>query len=271
MSKYLELILHPSEMRAVAQWYGLSLPLFNNLAISDILKYYYRAIWHDPVFPRDPEKESDNLKRCYELLKLTSRSFAAVIEELSPELREAVRRHRLFFESNDWILVQLILLLLQIVIFYLILRGLDTIEDDMTIPNPVKLPILRSFQEVLDEPGWQYHDSRFISLAIVCIILTLKIGKEKDAVVLEEFDKIITEYQNLKSPYKAIIKDITEVMGNGMASYCEDEDFNKKGVDTVKDYNLYCHYVAGIIGEGLTRLGVAAELSNPKLMDNPQL
>ncbi|KAK9240644.1 isoprenoid synthase domain-containing protein [Lipomyces kononenkoae] len=208
MSKYLQLIAHPKELRAVLQW----------------------AIWHEALHPRDPSKESDNLKRCYELLAFSSRSFAAVIEELNPELRQAV------------------------MVFYLILRGLDTVEDDMTIPNPVKLPILRSFHEVLTKEGWTFNDSR-----------------EKDAVVLKEFDKIIYEFSLLKPIYREIITAITKKMGNGMADYCEDEDFNKKGVDTIKDYDLYCHYVAGIVGEGLTRLSVSGGSADPRLLENPHL
>ena len=43
-------------------------------------------------------------------------------------------------------------------------------------------------------------------------------------------------------------------MGNGMADYILDEEFNVNGVATVEDYNLYCHYVAGLVGEGLTNL-----------------
>ncbi|KAK9451620.1 isoprenoid synthase domain-containing protein [Limtongia smithiae] len=208
MSKYLQLIAHPSELRSVIQW----------------------KLWHEPLYPRDPAKETANMKRCYELLEFTSRSFAAVIEELSPELREAI------------------------MVFYLILRALDTVEDDMTIPNPTKLPILRTFYENLAKPGWTFHDS-----------------KEKDRVVLEEFDKVYLEYSNLKEKYQVIISDITKRMGIGMADYCEDEDFNKKGVDTIKEYNLYCHYVAGIVGEGLTRLSVSGGSANPKLLENPQL
>ncbi|KAK9491826.1 isoprenoid synthase domain-containing protein [Lipomyces doorenjongii] len=208
MSKYLQLIAHPQELRAVLQW----------------------AIWHEPLYPRDPSKESDNLKRCYELLGYTSRSFAAVIEELAPELREAV------------------------MLFYLVLRGLDTIEDDMTIPNPVKLPILRSFHELLTKEGWTFNGSQ-----------------EKDKVVLEEFDKVIYEFSLLKPIYRDIIAEMTKRMGNGMADYCEDDDFNKKGVNTVKEYDLYCHYVAGIVGEGLTRLSVSGGSSDPRLLENPHL
>ncbi|KAK9481294.1 isoprenoid synthase domain-containing protein [Lipomyces japonicus] len=208
MSKYLQLIAHPSELRSVIQW----------------------AVWHEPVYPRDISKETDNLKRCYELLGYTSRSFAAVIQELSPELREAV------------------------MLFYLILRALDTIEDDMTIHNTKKLPLLRAFYLKLTEEGWTFHDS-----------------KEKDRVVLEEFDKIIYEFSLLKPIYKEIITDITKEMGKGMASYCEDDDFNKKGVNTVKEYDLYCHYVAGIVGEGLTRLAVAGKAADPRLLEAPHL
>jgi farnesyl-diphosphate farnesyltransferase len=32
-------------------------------------------------------------------------------------------------------------------VFYLVLRGLDTVEDDMAIPNHIKLPALLSFHE----------------------------------------------------------------------------------------------------------------------------
>ena len=38
-------------------------------------------------------------------------------------------------------------------------------------------------------------------------------------------------------------------MGNGMADFIEG-----KSVDTMEDYNLYTHYVAGLVGIGLTGL-----------------
>ena len=39
-------------------------------------------------------------------------------------------------------------------IFYLVLRGLDTIEDDMKIESSVKVEQLRNFYVHLREPGW---------------------------------------------------------------------------------------------------------------------
>ena len=45
-------------------------------------------------------------------------------------------------------------------LFYLILRGLDTVEDDMTIPIEKKDKLLRQFYTYLDVPGWNFTESR---------------------------------------------------------------------------------------------------------------
>lgn len=46
----------------------------------------------------------------------------------------------------------------QVAIFYLVLRGLDTIEDDMSIDIAVKAPILESFYLKLEEDGWNFKE-----------------------------------------------------------------------------------------------------------------
>jgi farnesyl-diphosphate farnesyltransferase len=187
-------------------------------------------VWHDPVHERDPSTESPELKECFRYLDMTSRSFAAVIQELNHEL------------------------LVPITLFYLCLRGLDTIEDDMTLPLDKKIPLLRNFHVTMEQDGWQFHESQ-----------------EKDKELLEHFDVVITELKKIKAPYYEIIKDMTCKMGNGMADYAENEEMIKNGVQTVDEYELYCHYVAGLVGEGLTRLFVESELANPKLAERPSL
>lgn len=72
----------------------------------------------------------------------------------------------------------------QVCIFYLVLRALDTIEDDMTIPNSTKLPHLRSLHLKLYEPGWTFNESN-----------------EKDKAVLEKFDSIQAEFATLDPSY----------------------------------------------------------------------
>jgi farnesyl-diphosphate farnesyltransferase len=162
---------------------------------------------------------------------MTSRSFAAVILELHPEL------------------------LVPVTLFYLVLRGLDTIEDDMTIPLEKKEPLLRNFQDILEQDGWNFTENG---------------PNEKDRQLLVEFNVVIEEFKKIKPVYKDIIKDITKRMGNGMADYANNAEF-QSGVDTIKDYELYCHYVAGLVGEGCTRLFVEAGLANAALLKRPEL
>ncbi|PHH71111.1 hypothetical protein CDD82_6732 [Ophiocordyceps australis] len=190
----------------------------------------FRKLWHDPVHTRDLSSESETLKECYRLLNMTSRSFASVIQELTSEIRAPV------------------------VLFYLVLRGLDTIEDDMAMPIDKKVSILCNFYKTMEVDGWQFHES-----------------KEKDRELLEKFDVVITELKKIKKPYYDIIHDLTQKMGKGMADYAQNTDVIENGVQTVKDYELYCHYVAGLVGEGLTRLFVVSELANPKLSERPNL
>lgn len=143
-----------------------------------------------------------------------------------------------------------------IMLFYLILRALDTVEDDMSIAPDVKVPLLREFHSKLLLEKWNF---------------TGNASTEKDRIVLVEFDKILKQYHSLKPQYQDIIKDITDKMGNGMADYIGNDQFNLEGVETVKDYDLYCHYVAGLVGEGLTKLIVAAQFGDPSLGDKMYL
>ena len=191
-----------------------------------------RKTWHDPVHKRDPGSEPETLQRCFYYLDKTSRSFSSVIQELHPEL------------------------LVPIAVFYLILRGLDTIEDDMTIPLTKKDPLLRNFYTELEKEGWSFDGSG---------------PNEKDRDLLVEFHAVVQEFRQTKPAYRKIIADITQKMGDGMADYVNIAEHNANGVNTVKDYDLYCHYVAGLVGEGVTRLFVEAGLGNPLLLERPYL
>jgi farnesyl-diphosphate farnesyltransferase len=146
--------------------------------------------------------------------------------------------------------------LVPVAVFYLILRGLDTIEDDMTIPLETKEPLLRNFQNIVEKDGWTFDGNG---------------PNEKDRDLLVHFDVVVTEFKLIKPAYREIIKDITKKMGNGMADYANNAEHNINGVNTVKDYELYCHYVAGLVGDGLTRLFVESGLANPALRKRPEL
>lgn len=69
-----------------------------------------------------------------------------------------------------------------IALFYLVLRGLDTVEDDMTIDLAVKRPTLLGFHERLYERGWNFKGNG---------------PKEKDRQLLVEFEVVVEEFSNL--------------------------------------------------------------------------
>lgn len=160
-----------------------------------------------------------DLKFCYDILQHVSRSFAAVIIQLHDELRDAV------------------------CLFYLVLRGLDTVEDDMSVPLEKKLAVLPHFHEKLEIDDWHIDG----------------IGEGKERELLEKFWCVCKGVQQLKKEYREVISDICEKMANGMCHFLQNE------VVTRKDYDLYCHYVAGLVGHGLTRLFACSGLEDPAI------
>ena len=144
-----------------------------------LLRFKYGGGKETVMPPLDLSHMSATLRRCYELLNATSRSFAAVIQALDSQLRDAI------------------------CIFYLVLRALDTVEDDMTISLEEKVPLLQGFYKHLYDPSWNYTKS-----------------KEKDNAVLEEFPTITEEFGRLGTMYQDIIADITKKMGSGVLFVC---------------------------------------------------
>lgn len=227
----------PSRILSTLHIYERKMPSISSIAYYLTHIHELRAIiqwktWHNPVHERDESKETPELKECFRFLDLTSRSFAAVIKELHPEL------------------------LVPVCLFYLILRGLDTVEDDMTISLAAKEPLLRDFHNHIEDEAWTFDGNG---------------PKEKDRELLVKFDNVTKEFNKCPEAYRIIIRDITKRMGNGMADYAKNADHLANGVKTIKEYELYCHYVAGLVGEGLTRLFVEAKLANPALLQRPEL
>ncbi|MFN8276451.1 MAG: squalene synthase [Chitinophagales bacterium] len=159
---------------------------------------------------------------CYAALNKVSRSFAIVINQLPAELKDPV------------------------CVFYLVLRGLDSIEDDMTYPAEKRLPLLREFWKRNYEEGWSISG----------------VGDADDyRILLANYHKVIRVFLSLKPEYQDVITDICEKMGNGMADYAE------RKVVTLLDYDHYCHYVAGLVGIGLSGIFSASGLEDESLKD----
>jgi farnesyl-diphosphate farnesyltransferase len=172
--------------------------------------------------------ETSEYKFCETILKKVSRSFALVIQTLPDDLR------------------------ISVCVFYLVLRALDTIEDDMVSfkgKKNQKQLLLRTFASKFQCSRWRL----------------LNVGEAEEKQLLEEFPKVLTVYHTLSKEDQAIIADITNQMGNGMADFLQKDI--RLGTATKADYNLYCHYVAGLVGQGLTRLFVAHGKEEPSLLN----
>jgi len=166
----------------------------------------------------------DDREFCYEALKKVSRSFAVVIQQLPKKLQDPV------------------------CLFYLILRGLDTVEDDMSIPQDIKEGLLINFSDKLKGEPFTLAET----------------GDTEDyRDLMLHFDKVCNEYHKLDKSYQDVISDITYRMAVGMNKYASQE------VNSYDDWDDYCHYVAGLVGIGLSDLFIASELeSSEKLKDN---
>ncbi|HEY0262354.1 MAG TPA: squalene synthase [Chitinophagales bacterium] len=167
-----------------------------------------------------------DLEFCYDALTKVSRSFAIVIQQLPEELKDVV------------------------CVFYLILRGLDTVEDDMTLDETEKERLLRQFYRSCYLSDFKLHG----------------IGDTEDyRLLLQHFDKVTRSFNALKEDYKEVISDICFRMGNGMADSCSYE------IKTVQDYDIYCHYVAGLVGQGLSELFAASGYESEDLAAEMEL
>eukprot|EP00586_Coscinodiscus_wailesii_P003006 CAMPEP_0172483640 /NCGR_PEP_ID=MMETSP1066-20121228/10686_1 /TAXON_ID=671091 /ORGANISM="Coscinodiscus wailesii, Strain CCMP2513" /LENGTH=482 /DNA_ID=CAMNT_0013247613 /DNA_START=26 /DNA_END=1474 /DNA_ORIENTATION=+ len=167
-----------------------------------------------------------DLAFCDEILGKVSRSFAAVIRQLPPSL------------------------LADVLIFYLVLRALDTIEDDMTAfaTNEEKVSHLLKFTETaLTDKNWSMEG----------------VGEGDEATLLQQFPKCHAVYQSLPEGSRVVIGDITRRMAEGMAEFVG-KDLGQ-GTTDLAEYNRYCHFVAGLVGEGLSRLFAATGLEDEKL------
>lgn len=195
--------------------------------IKAMMKLYLNGQFQHTATPDQKTiKQISDREFSYQILNRVSRSFAAVIQELPTEVQDAVCA------------------------FYLVLRGLDSVEDDMTIELEKRNAMLRTFHvDMMDK------DSDFTG-----------IGDTDDyRLLMKEFHKVAGFVRKLDPKYQAVIIDICKRMGEGMA------EFSKREVVTNQDFDLYCHYVAGLVGHGLSDLFAASGMENPRLSESKDI
>ena len=161
------------------------------------------------LYSEEIKEVEENWDFCFDSLKNVSRSFNIVIKQLDDETMKVV------------------------CIFYLVLRGLDTIEDDMSIPIEDKKQMLLHFHNDIENIHYsvEYGD------------------KPEYRTLMKNFYKVNRSYKQLHSKYRDVIKNITNEMAKGMVEFLD-----KSSIDTITEYDSYCHYVAGLVGIGLSQI-----------------
>lgn len=155
---------------------------------------------------------------CFAVLAKVSRSFAMVIEGLTDDLRT------------------------PICVFYLVLRALDTVEDDMDIPNERKKVMLTGFADRLND-------------AASCNEGLVGIGDTEDYKdLLKQFGRVVNVMKTMSDAHQKVVMDITKRMADGMVKFV-----GKESLETHAEYENYCHYVAGLVGIGLSQMFASTE------------
>jgi farnesyl-diphosphate farnesyltransferase len=186
----------------------------------------YKTYQADPRSLQVLAEQLSDIDFCYATLSKVSRSFAVVIRRLPEDLRDVV------------------------CIFYLILRALDTIEDDTNVDKGVREKLLQEFYLFLSDPNWNISG----------------IGTNEDyRILLEHFQKVTACFQQLDSKYQHVIQRICKEMGEGMTVYLDRE------LQKTSEYDEYCYYVAGLVGVGLSELFVLSGLEDDVLTKRKDL
>ena len=165
---------------------------------------------------------------CSWMLHRVSRSFNMVIQGLPGALRNDVR------------------------IFYLVLRGLDTIEDDMALGGGAKRDLLRRFPDYACSNGGAHPD------------FVVGEGHERDLML--RFGAVRAECAALPLVPRETIYGTAWDMSAGMRRHLDREEAG--GRRTMGDYNDYCHVAAGLVGDGLTHMFVDSGVERSRLLDH---
>jgi farnesyl-diphosphate farnesyltransferase len=156
------------------------------------------------------------------LLQHVSRTFALVIPLLPEELRPVV--------GNA----------------YLLCRVTDTIEDDPALPLSEKTRLFGKFMSVLRGavPPDDFSDDLYPKLASGTPEGEKGLIRNLDAVIRDTFRFSPEDQENLL--------ECVAIMSRGMRHF--QELAGRKCLSALRDLNDYCYYVAGVVGEMLTRL-----------------
>jgi farnesyl-diphosphate farnesyltransferase len=156
------------------------------------------------------------------LLQGVSRTFALTIPQLPPELARPV--------ANA----------------YLLCRIVDTIEDEVSLSSRQKQDYCQQFAQVA---RGRYSPAR-LSNDLAPLLSDATSPAEHE--LIKVMPRVMRITHGLDAEQADALAQCVEIMAKGMALF-QDRDLSA-GLATLEEMDSYCYYVAGVVGEMLTRL-----------------
>ncbi|WP_054773111.1 phytoene/squalene synthase family protein [Methylogaea oryzae] len=157
-----------------------------------------------------------------QLLEGVSRTFALTIPQLPQALYKAV--------ANA----------------YLLCRIVDTIEDEVALTSEQKRAFCRDFEAVVKGRA----DAASFSRRLAPLLSQQTIPAEHE--LIRCVPRVIAITHSLDQPQIDALAECVEIMAKGMADF-QDKDLSA-GLANLDEMDRYCYYVAGVVGEMLTKL-----------------
>lgn len=156
------------------------------------------------------------------LLQGVSRTFALTIPQLPPDLAKSV--------ANA----------------YLLCRIVDTIEDEVALSSQQKRRFCHQFAHVVRGQ----RPPAVLSEALAPLLSATTLPAEHE--LIRVIPRVIDITRQLDPEQQEALALCVEIMAGGMVEF-QDRDLGA-GLSTMKEMDAYCYYVAGVVGEMLTRL-----------------
>ncbi len=125
-----------------------------------------------------------------------------------------------------------------VMVEYNLNKTIDTIEDSVALEVNEKVALIKAFCEYLHRDSFSSSVQKRM----------LEVTPEEEAFVFKNYEATIRLYSTLSKEEKALAKRWTTEMAEGMCI------FLTRPINTLKDLNDYCYYVAGTVGIYLTHL-----------------
>ncbi len=156
------------------------------------------------------------------LLQGVSRTFALTIPQLPPALAKPV--------ANA----------------YLLCRIVDTIEDEVALNSLQKREFCGQFARVVRGQV----SAATLSAALAPLLSTTTLPAEHE--LIQVMPRVIEITRQFDAAQQEALALCVEIMAQGMAAF-QDRDLHA-GLGALSEMDAYCYYVAGVVGEMLTRL-----------------